>query len=246
MACGSAGVRGHCEPPQAAKQSPRRRAGMRGQCTTSAAGRSNLPHPLILPRPWERGNRRRARGRPHVGVPVFAVIARPAQPVEAISLTPCPSPARGRGEFTNGRLRDPTRSPMIPKPARGSGATGAVRASVLRWGVPGCAVIASPPQAAKQSPRRRVGMRGHGATSAAGRSNLITAPPAQPVEAISSRRHRRSRSKQSHHGATSAAGRSNLPHPLPLSRARARKTGAVLADVPMWECRCSLGCSVRP
>ncbi|GIW03180.1 MAG: hypothetical protein KatS3mg058_4583 [Roseiflexus sp.] len=91
----------HCEPPQAAKQSPRRRAGMRGHCETGAAGRS---HPLA-PYPDE-GARREVRCAhpshgPTAGMPlrargdsvrpdptreaVHAVIARPAQPVEAIS-----------------------------------------------------------------------------------------------------------------------------------------------------------------
>ncbi|MGB9753311.1 hypothetical protein, partial [Roseiflexus castenholzii] len=69
----------------------------------------------------------------------------------------------------------------------------------------------------------------HGATGAAGRSTLITAPPAQPVEALSSRRHRRSRSKHSHHGATGAAGRSTLitaPPAQPVEARRHCETGA--------------------
>jgi hypothetical protein len=171
----------HYEPPQAAKQSPRRRAGMRGHCETGAAGRSNL------------------------------VTARPAQPVEAISSLRA---AAGGEAIPSQTCRDARSlrdrhswSKPSPRPSspRGSEAGGEVRAPVPRSHGGHAAARAGgfdppgPPRESpfmlslrdrrsrsKQSPRRRAGVRRHCETGAAGRSHLVTAPPAQPVEAIPS------------------------------------------------------------
>ncbi|GIW01351.1 MAG: hypothetical protein KatS3mg058_2754 [Roseiflexus sp.] len=73
-------------------------ADVRGHCATGAAGRSNPPHPCPASACGGRGGGRRARVRPAAGMPMCAVLARPAQPVEAIPFTPCPAPPlRGAG-----------------------------------------------------------------------------------------------------------------------------------------------------
>jgi|UPI00031112AC hypothetical protein len=225
-------------------------AGVRRHCETGAAGRSNL------------------------------ITAPPAQPVEAICHCEPPQAAKQsprrragmRGHCATGAagrstpsLRDRRSRSKQPHHCA-TGAAGRSNLS-LRAAAGGEAIChCEPPQAAKQSPRRRAGMRGHCATGAAGRSNLITAPPAQPVEAISSLRHRRSRSKQS----VIASRRRRRSHPLadvpgcavtappaqaakqsshPLPRSRAAGEGRPpprAGPSPRWACRGALKCSVHP
>ncbi|GIW00675.1 MAG: hypothetical protein KatS3mg058_2078 [Roseiflexus sp.] len=128
----------HCEPPQAAKQSPRRRAGMRGHCATGAAGRSNLSlraaaggeaisslrHRRSRSKQSVIASRRRRRSNPLADVPGCAVTAPPAQPVEAIPSQTC----------RDARSLRHQRSRSKQSPRRRAGVRSSVRSTLKRHG----------------------------------------------------------------------------------------------------------------
>ncbi|GIW03181.1 MAG: hypothetical protein KatS3mg058_4584 [Roseiflexus sp.] len=149
-------------------------------CETGAAGRSNLVT----------ASRRRRRSNPLADVPGCAVTAPPAQPVEAISSLRdrrsrskqsrhCETGAAGRSN----PLADVPGCAVTAPPAQPVEAISSLRAAAGGEAIPSQTCRCSP---SLRDWRSRSKPSRHRATGAAGRSHLVTAPPAQPVEAIPS------------------------------------------------------------
>jgi hypothetical protein len=110
------------------------------------------------------GGGRRARVRPAAGMPMCAVLARPAQPVEAIPFTPCPAPPC-EGQAHSAFIIYHSPSPPAPLPPAG-GRGRAPRAGASRSGY--------------------ADVRGPCETGAAGRSNPLYPLPRSPLRGAGS------------------------------------------------------------